>query len=54
MALKWKLLLALIALLVSLAYAWVRREQASTFPERYKAEQKRAMKLMDPARAWKH
>lgn len=54
MVLKWKLLLALIAVLVSRAYALVRHEQASTFPERYKAEQKRALKLMDPSRAWKH
>ncbi len=54
MALKWKLILVVIAVLVSLAYALVRREQASTFPNKYKADQKRAMKFMDPSRAWKH
>ena len=54
MALKWKLILAVIAVLVSLAYAFVRRERASTFPDKYKADEKRALKLMDPSRAWKH
>jgi hypothetical protein len=54
MALKWKILYTLTVILVSLAYAWVRREQASMFPNKYKAEQNRVMKMMDPSRAWQH
>jgi hypothetical protein len=51
--LQWRVVLALIAILFSLAYAIVRHEQASLFSARYKAEQQRAFKLMDPSRAWK-
>ncbi|MFZ0589306.1 MAG: hypothetical protein WAM39_02370 [Bryobacteraceae bacterium] len=54
MALKWKICCALTVILVSLTYAWVRREQASMFPDKYKAEQKQVMKMMDPSRAWQH
>ncbi len=53
MAVKWKILSALIALLLSVLYAVLRHEQSSMFSARYKAEQQRALKLMDPSRAWK-
>lgn len=54
MALKWKILYVLIVILVSLTYAWVRRQKASMFSNKYKAEQKRVLKMMDPSRAWQH
>lgn len=53
MALKWKIFFALIAIFVSVLYAIARHEQSSMFSARYKAEQQRALKLMDPSRAWK-
>jgi hypothetical protein len=53
MALKWKIFFAAIAILISAGYAIVRHEQSSMFSGRYKAEQRRVLKFMDPSRAWK-
>ena len=53
MTVKWKLLCAGIALLTAI-YGWVRREQESISTQRYKAEEQRALKFIDPSRAWKH